>query len=199
MSTEAGPATWERVLKYASMLIVFLTMLVMGVLPKLLPAFAPGEAWIPQPCLPSSAIPLWFMYVTGGLELLAVLLLSAADHPLVQRTVDGGHHGRCVVHLGACRHAFRNGVRQCCHHGGRPVSGLARVEARSQHPAAARLTVRVSGGERVLDYRRLRGPPLELQSVCSRDHVRNQWWEPRHYTMVHRPRIRILLNLPSRP
>ena len=74
MSTKASPATWERVLKYASMLIVFLTMLVMGALPKLLPGAIPGDM--------DSAVmfaefgyPEWFMYVTGGLELLAVLLV----------------------------------------------------------------------------------------------------------------------------
>ena len=74
MSTDASPATWERVLKYVSMLIVFLTMLVMGALPKLLPGVTPGD-------IDSAAMfaefgyPLWFMYVTGGLELLAVLLV----------------------------------------------------------------------------------------------------------------------------
>lgn len=74
MSTESSPAAWERVLKYASMLIVFLTMVVMGVLPKLLPAFAPGEA-DSAAMFAEFGYPLWFMYVTGGLELLAVLLL----------------------------------------------------------------------------------------------------------------------------
>ena len=74
MSTDSSPAAWERVLKYVSMLIVFLTMLVMGALPKLLPGVMPGD-------MDSAAMfaafgyPEWFMYVTGGLELLAVLLV----------------------------------------------------------------------------------------------------------------------------
>lgn len=74
MSTPSSPAAWEHVLKYASMLIVFLTMLVMGALPKLLPGVMPGD-------MDSAAMfaefgyPEWFMYVTGGLELLAVLLV----------------------------------------------------------------------------------------------------------------------------
>jgi uncharacterized membrane protein YphA (DoxX/SURF4 family) len=74
MSTEFSAAAWERVLKYASMLIVFLTMLVMGALPKLLPGAMPGD-------MDSAAMfaefgyPEWFMYATGALELLAVLLV----------------------------------------------------------------------------------------------------------------------------
>ena len=74
MSADSSPAAWERILKSVTMLIVFLTMLVMGALPKLLPSLVPGD-------MDSAAMfaefgyPLWFMYVTGGLELLAVLLV----------------------------------------------------------------------------------------------------------------------------
>ncbi len=74
MSTEASSATWERVLKYASMLIVFLTMLVMGALPKLLPGVMPGDMGYAA-MFAESGYPEWFMHVTGGLELLAVLLV----------------------------------------------------------------------------------------------------------------------------
>ena len=74
MSTDSSPAPWERVLKYVSMLIVFLTMLVMGALPKLLPGVTPGDV-DSAAMFADFGYPLWFMYVTGGLELLAVLLV----------------------------------------------------------------------------------------------------------------------------
>ena len=74
MPTDSSPATWERVLKYVSMLIVFLTMLVMGALPKLLPGVTPGDM-DSAVMFANFGYPLWFMYVTGGLELLAVLLV----------------------------------------------------------------------------------------------------------------------------
>ncbi len=67
-----------RILLYVSLVVVFLTMLVMGALPKLLP---PGIMSAPTD-MDSRAmfpevfgLPLWFATVTGVLELLAAVLV----------------------------------------------------------------------------------------------------------------------------
>ena len=65
---------WERILKYATLLIVFLTMLVMGALPKLLPGLAFGDTDAAA-MFTAFGYPQWFLYVTGGAELLAALLV----------------------------------------------------------------------------------------------------------------------------
>ena len=67
--------TAERVKLYSSVVIVCLSMLVMGALPKLLPGNLTGEVDMAAQWVELYKLPLWFMTVTGGLELGAGLLV----------------------------------------------------------------------------------------------------------------------------
>lgn len=63
-----------RILVYTSVVVVFLTMIVMGALPKLLPDLQPAGN-DPRAMWLVYGYPLWFMTVTGLLELAAGLLV----------------------------------------------------------------------------------------------------------------------------
>ena len=67
--------TAERVKLYSSVVIVCLSMLVMGALPKLLPGNMTGEVDMAAQWVELYKLPLWFMTVTGVLELGAGLLV----------------------------------------------------------------------------------------------------------------------------
>ena len=67
--------TAERVKLYSSVVIVCLSMLVMGALPKLLPGNLTGEVDMAAQWVELYKLPLWFMTVTGVLELGAGLLV----------------------------------------------------------------------------------------------------------------------------
>ena len=64
-----------RVALYASVVIVCLSMLVMGALPKLLPGGLPGGPDSAAMWVDLYNLPLWFMTVTGVIELAAALLV----------------------------------------------------------------------------------------------------------------------------
>lgn len=66
---------WARVALYASVVIVCLSMLVMGALPKLLPGVLPGGPDMVGMWVNLYNLPLWFMTVTGVAELAAALLV----------------------------------------------------------------------------------------------------------------------------
>ncbi len=70
--------TAERVKLYSSVVIVCLSMLVMGALPKLLPGNLTGEVDMAAQWVELYKLPLWFMTVTGVLELGAGLLVLFA-------------------------------------------------------------------------------------------------------------------------
>ncbi len=67
--------TAERVKLYSSVVIVCLSMLVMGALPKLLPGNSTGEVDMAAQWVELYKLPLWFMTVTGVLEVGAGLLV----------------------------------------------------------------------------------------------------------------------------
>ena len=67
--------TAERVKLYSSVVLVCLSMLVMGALPKLLPGNLTGEVDMAAQWVQLYKLPLWFMTVTGVLELGAGLLV----------------------------------------------------------------------------------------------------------------------------
>ncbi len=67
--------TAERVKLYSSVVIVCLSMLVMGALPKLLPGNLTGEVDMAAQWVELYKLPLWFMTVTGVIELGAGLLV----------------------------------------------------------------------------------------------------------------------------
>ncbi len=67
--------TAELVKLYSSVVIVCLSMLVMGALPKLLPGNLTGEVDMAAQWVELYKLPLWFMTVTGVLELGAGLLV----------------------------------------------------------------------------------------------------------------------------
>ncbi len=67
--------TAERVKLYSSVVIVCLSMLVMGALPKLLPGNLTGEVDMAAQWVELYKLPLWFMTVTGVLELGTGLLV----------------------------------------------------------------------------------------------------------------------------
>ncbi len=64
-----------RVRLYSSIVIVCLSMLVMGALPKLLPGGLPGGPDAVTQWVEVFKLPLWFMTVTGVIELGAGLLV----------------------------------------------------------------------------------------------------------------------------
>ena len=64
---------WQRIPLMVGIVVVFLTMLGMGALPKLLSAagLTPTDTTFPE----MYGLPLWFATVTGVLELLAAVLV----------------------------------------------------------------------------------------------------------------------------
>ena len=73
--TTESRGLWIRVRLYSSIVIVCLSMLVMGALPKLVPGSAlPGVDMATQ-WVELYNLPLWFMTVTGVIELVAGLLV----------------------------------------------------------------------------------------------------------------------------
>lgn len=66
---------WIRVRLYSSIVIVCLSMLVMGALPKFVPGTAPGGVDMAIQWVELYNLPLWFMPVTGAIELGAGLLV----------------------------------------------------------------------------------------------------------------------------
>ncbi len=66
---------WIRIRLYSSVVIVCLSMLIMGALPKLLPGALPGAEDMASQWVDLYRLPLWFMTVTGVIELGAGLLV----------------------------------------------------------------------------------------------------------------------------
>ncbi len=74
-ATADSRGLWIRVRLYSSVVIVCLSMLVMGALPKFLPGSLPGGGDMATQWVDLYNLPLWFMTVTGVIELGAGLLV----------------------------------------------------------------------------------------------------------------------------
>ncbi len=73
--TTDARSLWIRVRLYSSIVIVCLSMLVMGALPKFVPGTLPGGVDMATQWVELYNLPLWFMPVTGVIELGAGLLV----------------------------------------------------------------------------------------------------------------------------
>ncbi len=74
-ATTESRKLWIRIRLYSSVVIVCLSMLIMGALPKLLPGALPGAEDMASQWVELYRLPLWFMTVTGVIELGAGLLV----------------------------------------------------------------------------------------------------------------------------